>query len=163
METGPVKGEGGEGWCRSASCPTIHSNYRTVFSPWRPFLQRGEQASSPAFHVFSQPAAAPTAGAKKTYTSIVPQYGVAVFGPGQLQRLEVGDIGGSTASGVASSLVTQRIAAPELSLVHSTVLCCIVPTGKVRLRRGSPRCRFVCWSEESLGRCYLGLTATRTV
>lgn len=45
------------------------------------FFNEEIQESNPAFHVFSQAAATPTAGAKDTYTSIVHHLSVAISAP----------------------------------------------------------------------------------
>lgn len=119
MGTGPARREG---WCRSASCPTIHMKLSGCFLSLEAVSSTRRSREQPGIPCIDPSCScANCRRQERVHVHCSPPW-CRDFGPGQLQRLEVGDIGGSTASGVASSLVTQRIAAPELSLVHSTVL-----------------------------------------
>jgi hypothetical protein len=128
-----------------------------LLSPLRACLFSVE--NSPAFHVISQAAAAPTTGAKNACTSIVHEFGVAISAPVSFKGWRLVTL-------ADRRLRVWRLHWSRSALPPRTQSCtqdCIVPTGKARLRRGSPRCRFVCWSDGGMGRCYLGLTARGTV
>ena len=112
--------------------------------------------SSPEFHVISQAAAAPTAGARTPTRPVdVHEFSGAISAPVSFKGWRLVTLADGRLR--MWRLHWSRSALPPPNSFLHTGLCCIVPTGKVRLRRGSP-CRFVCWSDESVGRCYLGLT-----